>query len=93
MPTINNPISLHCIWKLLDIPIAALDTMPPLVSLATTRQSTFDGYFQQSMVTTVFQTKSLEIYVDQLKDFLGQEVIHEVVQRVGLKGFAILNCI
>ena len=66
--------------------------MDPLGFAATT-QSTRDGYFQQLMVKTSYQTNSLEIYLDQLQGFLAQVLTYEVVQRRGLKVFAILHCI
>ena len=67
--------------------------MDPLGFAATTTQSTRDGYFQQLMITTAYQTNSLEAYLDQLQNFLAQVLTHEVVQRRGLKVFAILHCI
>ena len=67
--------------------------MDPLGIAATTTQSTRDGYYHQLMVTTAFQTNRFEIYLDQLQDFLAQVLTHEVVERRGLKVFAIVHCI
>ena len=67
--------------------------MDPLGFAATTTQSTRDGYFQQLMITTAYQTNSLEAYLDQLQNFLAQVLTNEVVQRRGVKVFAILHCI
>ena len=67
--------------------------MDPFGFAATTIQSTRDGSFKEVMVTPSFQTNSLEQYLDQFQDFLAQALTHEVVQRRGLKVFAILHCI
>ena len=59
----------------------------------TTAQSSQDGYFEKFVVTTAYQTNSLEVYLAQLQDFLSQNLTSEVVKRRGMKIFPILHCV
>ena len=48
--------------------------MDALGFTSTTAQSSQDGYFEKFVVTTAYQTNSLEVYLAQLQDFLTQHL-------------------
>ena len=60
---------------------------------STTAQSSQDGYFEKFVVTTAYQTNSIEVDLTQLQDFLNQHLTSEVAKRRGTKICHILHCV